>query len=136
MPWCMTRPSGMIARNAGARIQAFCFGVMPAKARESGASSNPRADRSTLNRNPLHLVEAHVVAPAIVGLRGAGRGVVRHRGGVFQRAAVFQIRRDTGRPEGVIADLRLDAGLARAGGSWHGMPPKWAQRRGGPLFQE
>jgi hypothetical protein len=62
------------------------------------------------NRNPLHLVEVHLVASAIVELRGAGRGVVRHRGGVFERAAVFQIRRDAGRPEGVIADLGVDAG--------------------------
>jgi hypothetical protein len=35
---------------------------------------------SASNRNPLHLIEAHLVAPAIVELRGAGRGMVRHRG--------------------------------------------------------
>ena len=60
-----------------------------------------------LYRNPLHLV-----GPAIVELRGAGRGVVRHRGGVFERAAVFQVGGDAGRAEGVIADLGLDAGGA------------------------
>jgi hypothetical protein len=59
------------------------------------------------NRNPLHFVEAHLVAPAIVELRGAGRGVVRHGGRIFERAAVFQIGRDAGRPEGVIADWVL-----------------------------
>jgi Phage integrase family len=32
-------------------------------------------------------------------------------GGVFERAAVFQVGRDAGRPEGVIADLGLDAGV-------------------------
>jgi hypothetical protein len=37
----------------------------------------------------LHVVEAHLVAPAIVELRGAGRGVVRHRGGIFDRATGF-----------------------------------------------
>src|SRR5580700_5826806 len=31
------------------------------------------------NRNPLHLVEAQLVAPAIVKLRGARRGMVRQR---------------------------------------------------------
>ena len=36
--------------------------------------------------------------------------MVRHRGGLFERAAVLQVGRDPGRPEGVIADLRLDAG--------------------------
>jgi hypothetical protein len=63
-----------------------------------------------LDRNPLHLVEGHLAAPAIVELGGAGRGVVCHHGGGLQRAAVFQIGGDAGRPEGVIADLRLDAG--------------------------
>jgi hypothetical protein len=57
------------------------------------------------NRNPPHLVEVHLVAPAIVELGGAGRGVVRHGGGVFERAAVFQVRREAGRPEGGVSDL-------------------------------
>jgi hypothetical protein len=65
----------------------------------------------SFDRNPLHLVEADLVAPAIVELRGGGS---RHRGGVFERAAVLQIRRDAGRAEGVIADLRLDAGAGGA----------------------
>jgi hypothetical protein len=57
------------------------------------------------NRNPLDFIKVHLIALAIVELRRAGRGVVRHGGGVFERAAVFQVRRDPGRTEGVIADL-------------------------------
>jgi hypothetical protein len=36
--------------------------------------------------------------------------MVRHRGGLFERAAVLQIGRDPGRPEAVIAELGSDAG--------------------------
>jgi hypothetical protein len=39
------------------------------------------------NRNLLHLVEVHLVAPAIVELSCAGRGVVRHGSGIFERVA-------------------------------------------------
>jgi hypothetical protein len=60
------------------------------------------------NRNPLHLIEAHLVAPAIVELGGAGRGVVRH-GGTFEHTAVFQVRRDAGCAEGVIGPLGPEA---------------------------
>jgi hypothetical protein len=63
-----------------------------------------REQRFRLNRNALDLVEAHLVVPAIVELGGAGRGVVRHGGGVFERAIILQIRRDAGRRESVIAD--------------------------------
>jgi hypothetical protein len=77
-----------------------------------GDSLSPSAAGS--NRNPLHLVEAHLVASAIVELCGAGRGVVRHGGRVFERAAVLQVRRDSGRPEGMIADPGLDASGAGA----------------------
>ena len=74
---------------------------------------NPRNPRGCfLNRNPLHLVEAHFVAPAIVELRRAGRGMVCHRRSVFERAAIFQIGGDARCPKGVIADLGLDAGAA------------------------
>jgi hypothetical protein len=38
------------------------------------------------------------------------RGIVRPGGGVFERAAAFQVRGDARRPKGVIADLRLDVG--------------------------
>jgi hypothetical protein len=36
--------------------------------------------------------------------------MVRHGGGLFQRAAVFQVRLDPGRPEAVVAELGGDAG--------------------------
>ena len=42
-----------------------------------------------LNQNPLDLVEAHFVAPAVVELGGAGAGMVGHRCGLLQRAAVL-----------------------------------------------
>jgi len=63
-----------------------------------------------LNQNPLDLVEAHFVAPAVVELGGAGAGMVGHRCGLLQRAAVLEIGRDARRPETVVADLGLDAG--------------------------
>jgi hypothetical protein len=62
-----------------------------------------------LNRNPLHLIAVHLVAPAIIELRGAGRGVVRHGGSVFEGAAVLKVRRDASRPARVIADRGIDA---------------------------
>jgi hypothetical protein len=43
-------------------------------------------------RNPLYLVELQVIGAVIVELGGASRGVVRHGGGAFQRAAVSRIR--------------------------------------------
>ena len=46
----------------------------------------------------------------------AGAGMVRHGGGLLQRAAVFQVGRDAGRPERMIAQLGRNAG----GGSSHG----------------
>src|SRR5271167_3872104 len=64
---------------------------------------SPYLPEPVSNRNPLHLVEAHLVAPAIVELRRARRGVVRHRRSVFQRAAVLEVRGDAGRAERVIA---------------------------------
>jgi hypothetical protein len=40
--------------------------------------------RVSSNRDPLHLIEPQLVAPTIVELRGAGRGVVRHGGRVIE----------------------------------------------------
>jgi hypothetical protein len=51
------------------------------------------------------LVGAYLVAPAIIGLRDVNRGVIRHRGGVSQRAAVFQVRGRARCAERVIANL-------------------------------
>jgi hypothetical protein len=53
-----------------------------------------------LQDDPLDLIEAHLVAPAIVELRGARRGMVRHRRGLFERAAVLEIGRDLDRSSG------------------------------------
>jgi hypothetical protein len=66
--------------------------------------------RQPSDHDPLDLIEAELVAPAIVELRRARRGVVRHRRGLFQRAAVLEIGRDARRPEAVVAELGRDAG--------------------------
>jgi hypothetical protein len=42
-------------------------------------------DNSVLYDDPLDLIEAELVPPAIVKLRRARRGVVRHRGRLFER---------------------------------------------------
>ena len=68
----------------------------------------------TLNNYPLHLIKAHLIAAPVVELRRAGAGMVRHFGGFFKCPAVFQVCRNTGRPERVIADFRLDPRRYRA----------------------
>ena len=67
-----------------------------------------------LDHNPLDFIEAHLVAPAIVELGRARRGVVRHRRGLFERAAVLQIGGDTRRSEAVVAQLGGDTGCRSA----------------------
>ena len=47
----------------------------------------------SLNRDPLDLVEAYFVPPAIIQLGGSGRCMICHRGGFFQRATVLQAKR-------------------------------------------
>jgi len=42
------------------------------------------------NHNPLDLIEAELVAPAIVELRRALRRMVRHRRCLLERAAVLR----------------------------------------------
>ena len=54
--------------------------------------------------------------------------MVRHGGGLFERAAVLEIGRDPGRPERVVADLRLDVGRRRAAAD-HGVGIGLGQRR-------
>jgi hypothetical protein len=63
------------------------------------------------NHNPLDLIEDHLVAPAIVELRRARRGVVRHRGGLFECAAVLEIGGDPGCAKAVVPELRLDPAI-------------------------
>ena len=43
------------------------------------------------NHHSFHLIEADLVASAVVELGRAGRGVVRHSGGLFERAAVLKV---------------------------------------------
>jgi hypothetical protein len=93
-----------------------------------------RTAGADLNRNPLHLIEANVVAPAIVELGGAGRGMVRHGRGVFEGAAVFEIRGDSGRPKSVVADLGFDAGGPGAADD-HRIGVGLGQGRGGELLR-
>src|SRR6478672_9885591 len=47
-----------------------------------------------LDHDALDLIEADLIAPAIVELGRARRGVVRHRCGLLKRAAVLEIGRD------------------------------------------
>ena len=58
--------------------------------------------------------------------------MVRHNGGVFERAAVFQVRCDARRPKGMIADLGLEAGVAGAPAD-HGVGVLLGQGRPGEL---
>jgi hypothetical protein len=62
----------------------------------------------------LDLIESDLVARAVVKLRRACRGVVRHRGSFFESAAVLEVGGDPGRAKRVIADLCLDTGRSRA----------------------
>jgi hypothetical protein len=58
--------SVMVARTAGNRRKGS-EGVRPA----------------ALNYDPLDLIETHLIAPAVVKLRRARRGMICHRGGLF-----------------------------------------------------
>jgi hypothetical protein len=53
---------------------------------------------SLSNRDPLDLIERDFIAGAIVELRRARAGVIGHRLGVFERAAVGEKIRQPGRP--------------------------------------
>jgi hypothetical protein len=46
------------------------------------------------NEYPLNLVERYLFGAAVVKLRCAHRGVVRHLRGAFEPAAVLQVRGD------------------------------------------
>ena len=66
------------------------------------------------NPDLLHLIKRHFVAAAVVKLRRAGAGVVRHDGGFLQAAAVLEIGGDAGRPEAVVSGLGRDPGGGHA----------------------
>jgi hypothetical protein len=63
-----------------------------------------------LDMYSLDLVQTDVVVTPVIELGGARRRMIGHRGGVLERAAVFQIGGDAGRAERVVADHRADAG--------------------------
>jgi hypothetical protein len=65
---------------------------------------------SLLDRDSLDLVERNLVLSAVVKLGCPRRFVVSDLLRHFQLAAVLQIRRNAGRPKGMIANPRLDAG--------------------------
>jgi len=72
------------------------------------ASITPRLVR--LIRDPLHLIESHVVIPRIVQSRRPRRFVPGHLLRDFELAAILQVRRDARCPEAVAGDLRPDPG--------------------------
>jgi hypothetical protein len=61
--------------------------------------------RASLHPNPLHHVQADVVATSVIKLR---RCVVCHGRGVLERAAVLEIRGDARRAERVVVDPGAD----------------------------
>ncbi len=67
-----------------------------------------------LKADPFDLIQTDVVTAPVVELRSAGRRVIRHHRGVLKRTAVFEIRGDASRAEGVITDQRVDAGRSRS----------------------
>ena len=67
-----------------------------------------------LNRNALDFVEVDFIAPAVIELCGASRGMVRHGGRVFQGAAILKIRGDPGCTKRVISDGGFYANGRRA----------------------
>lgn len=85
-----------------------------------------------LEPNPLHLIQADIVATSIVQLSGARRGVVRHRGGVLQRPTVLEVGGDAGRSKRVVADRGLDARCLGAP-SHHGVRVGLGKRRAAQL---
>ena len=59
--------------------------------------------------DPLYLIEAEFLAPAIIELRPVRAGVVLYLRGLLQRPTIFQIRRDPGRPKTVVAEFGRDS---------------------------
>jgi hypothetical protein len=74
--------------------------------------------RAKSDSNALPLIEAHVVAPRVVEPRCLRRGLGRDGGGLFERATVLEIGRDSPRPECVVADFGPDIGRCRAELQW------------------
>jgi hypothetical protein len=51
--------------------------------------------RARLNRNPLDVVEAHILGAPVVEARGAGVGMVGHLARLLKRAAVLASTNET-----------------------------------------
>src|SRR5260221_4485582 len=70
----------------------------------------------SLARSAGHTVQhrEHFIMPAVIKLGCPGRFVISDLLRHFQLTAVLQIRPDAGRPEGMIANSRFDAGRFRA----------------------
>jgi hypothetical protein len=72
----------------------------------------PDAPRQPSNQDALDLVQANLVVAAVIELGRARRGMIGDHRGLLQRAAVLEVGRDAGGPEGVITvrcwdELRL-----------------------------
>src|SRR5262245_34702210 len=65
--------------------------------------------------NDLHdLIERDAILAAVIELGGAGRRMRRHLPRLLERATVLEVGRNASAAEGVVADLRCDAGLLGA----------------------
>ena len=72
----------------------------PAAPRDATASSQgPLIEAFRLKDYPLDLIKRHVVRSAIIELRRARAGVVRHQSRIFKRSAELPKHRDPRRPE-------------------------------------
>src|SRR5260221_321279 len=77
------------------------------------------------NHDPLDLIEADLIAPAIVELCRARRRVVCHRCRLLKCPPVLEVSGDPGRPEAVVAELGFDAarrGRRPVAAGWVGTP--------------
>lgn len=79
-----------------------------------GITSSAAKHRIRSYPDPFYFVEAEFLAPSVVQLCRARTGMIRHLRRLLQRSTVFQIRRDSGRPKAVIAELGRDAGCRRS----------------------
>ena len=69
---------------------------------------------SASHPDPLHLIEAYVVAPSIVELGGARACMIGHGGGVLECITILQVSGDARGSETVIVDLGREAGSESA----------------------
>ena len=67
----------------------------------------------TSESDPLDFIKRHLVGLAIIELRRARAGVVRHQRRIFERSAELAKHRNARGAERVIADARLDPGSSR-----------------------